>query len=82
MQRVYDGEIDVAIDWCWDGGFRIRLGNELSGFEAQARHGAIVEDWLRKEIVSTAAAEQIYEAGSASARAKAGNGWNPTSSPL
>jgi hypothetical protein len=36
MQRVYDGEIDVAIDWCWDGGFRIRLGNELSSFEAEA----------------------------------------------
>jgi hypothetical protein len=27
MQRVYDSEINATIEWLWDGGFSLKLGD-------------------------------------------------------
>jgi hypothetical protein len=53
MQRVYDSEINAAIDWLWDGGFHIRLGDDLSGFsdDAYFMTWREVEAWLRERIL-------------------------------
>ncbi len=29
LQKIYDGEINVSIDWFWDCGIEIRLGDGM-----------------------------------------------------
>ena len=35
LQRIYDSEINLRIDWLWDGGIRVALGDEMNGFVAE-----------------------------------------------
>lgn len=36
MQRLYDSEINVSISSMWDGGWDVKLGDEMNGFVAEA----------------------------------------------
>jgi hypothetical protein len=53
MQRVYDSGINAAIDWFWNGGFYVRLGDDLNGIidEATVWTWREVEEWLRDRIL-------------------------------
>jgi hypothetical protein len=52
MQRVYDSEISVVIEWFWDGGFDVTLGDPVNP-EAQGRVKTWreVEVWFREQIL-------------------------------
>lgn len=32
MQDLYDSEINAAVEWFWDGGFDVRLGDHMNGW--------------------------------------------------
>jgi hypothetical protein len=31
LQKIYDSEINISMSWMWDGGIRVRLGDEIGG---------------------------------------------------
>lgn len=35
LQKLYDSEINWAIETFWDGGFTAKLGDEMNGFKAE-----------------------------------------------
>jgi len=35
LQRLYDSEINFSISCFWDGGFTVKLGDEMNGFDAE-----------------------------------------------
>jgi hypothetical protein len=37
LDRLYESEINVSISWIWDGGFELKLGDKLNGFDAESR---------------------------------------------
>ena len=52
LQKIYDSEINVRIDWLWDGGITIRLGDEMNGFLAEENVGKMADivPWLQEAI--------------------------------
>ena len=49
FQRLYDSEINFSVSCFWDGGFIVRLGDDMNGFtdeEHTGRDWAEVERWL------------------------------------
>jgi hypothetical protein len=52
LQNIYESEINVRIDWIWDGGIEVRLGDELNGFIAGeiVPSTAEVLPWLQSGI--------------------------------
>ena len=52
LPRVYESEINVSISWLWDGGFEVRLGDEVNGFLAEETfaHTAGILPWLEEAI--------------------------------
>jgi hypothetical protein len=53
FQRLYDSEINFSISCFWDGGFEVKLGDELNGFAAEARleRWDEIEPWLHAEAL-------------------------------
>lgn len=56
LQRLYDSEINFSISVFWDGGFDVKLGDAMNGFDAETnvRTYLEVESWLE------AKAKEIY----------------------
>jgi len=52
LQKIYDNEINIRIDWLWDGGVRVRLGDEVNGFLAEENVATVAEivPWLQEAI--------------------------------
>lgn len=50
-QRLYDSEINFSISCFWDGGFTVKLGDDMNGFDAetQTRTYADALAWLDQE---------------------------------
>lgn len=63
-QRLYDSEINFSVSCFWDGGFEVKLGDEMNGFIAKAElySWPDVLEWLdqtaRKEYP-----ESLYATG-------------------
>ena len=36
FQELYDSEINFSISVLWDGGFELKMGDNLNGFDAEA----------------------------------------------
>jgi len=53
LQRLYDSEINASISSFWDGGFTVKLGDEMNGFvaEAQCQTMEEAERWLFNEAL-------------------------------
>lgn len=53
MQDLYHSEINASISWLWDGGFDVKLGDEMNGFvaEGSVRYWGQVEPWLRDKAI-------------------------------
>ena len=53
FQQLYDSEINFSISCLWDGGFQIKLGDELNGYVSQTcvDTWAEVDPWLRAEAL-------------------------------
>ena len=52
LQNIYDSEINVRIEWLWDHGIDVRLGDEVNGFLAEENVASVAEivPWLREAI--------------------------------
>jgi hypothetical protein len=53
FQDLYHSEINFAISTMWDGGFDVKLGDEMNGFVAETtvdRWGK-VEPWLSEQAI-------------------------------
>lgn len=53
FQELYDSEINFSVKCFWDGGFDVRLGDDMNGTRAETnvRTWAEVNRWLRTEAV-------------------------------
>ncbi len=49
MQDLYDSEINFSVSTFWDGGFDVKLGDEMNGFleEANLTYWGQVSPWLQ-----------------------------------
>ena len=56
FQQLYDSEINFAVSCFWDGGFKVKLGDELNGYAAET----VVEDWDDVEAWLRAQAQLHY----------------------
>jgi hypothetical protein len=47
-QRLYDSEINFSITTFWDGGFTVKIGDDMNGFAAEetVRTYAEALEWL------------------------------------
>jgi len=52
LQKIYDSEINLSLSWLWDGGFDLKLGDEMNGFveEGQVRTVADILPWFQNAI--------------------------------
>lgn len=53
LQRIYDNEINVCIDWFWDGGIHVGIGDDDNGWADHAYFGNDTEAallWLRRRV--------------------------------
>ena len=52
LQKIYDSEINVEIDWFWDCGITVRLGDKMNGYMAEENVNLIsdVVPWLQEAI--------------------------------
>jgi hypothetical protein len=50
LQDLYDSEINIEISWIWDGGFNIKLGDEMNGFkdDDNVQRGEYIVDTIIK----------------------------------
>ena len=48
LQALYDRDINFQLSTFWDGGFTVRLGDEMNGFAAQGTFPTLEEPvaWL------------------------------------
>lgn len=53
LPDLYASEINVHLEWLWDGGFDVALGDNMNGFKAQACTRTFIEavEWLRDEAI-------------------------------
>ncbi len=54
LQDLYDSELNFTVSTLWDGGFQVKLGDEMNGFVAEATfwHWGQVEQWLVAEAIN------------------------------
>ena len=53
LQKIYDSEINFFISTFWDGGFSVKLGDEMNGFKAETTTPTIESaiEWLISSIM-------------------------------
>lgn len=53
LQALYDSEINFSISTFWDGGFDVKLGDEVSGIKAIANCGSMeaADQWLKDKAI-------------------------------
>jgi len=51
LDDLYASEINASISWLWDGGIDVKLGDPLSGYEAEGKASTFAEAaaWLRDQ---------------------------------
>jgi hypothetical protein len=67
FQQLYESEINFSVSCFWDGGFDVKLGDQLNGFAAEAHLDSWdeVEPWLQSKA-------QLYYPESGFAKSKLG----------
>jgi hypothetical protein len=64
---LYNSEINVKIEWFWDGSFHVALGDDMNGWDAESHFDQWVDalEWLQTKAI------EIYpESSFAKARAE------------
>ena len=53
LQRLYDGEINIKLEWFWDGGIDATLGDHMNGWHATGNFETVTEaiDFLEMEAI-------------------------------
>lgn len=54
LQQIYDWELNARIDWFWDGGFDVALGDDCNGWIDKASFESLSDaiGWLYKRAES------------------------------
>lgn len=54
FQKLYDSEINFSISTFWDGGFTVKLGDDLNGWaeEETVDTFAEAEEWLKANALA------------------------------
>lgn len=63
MQALYENEINCSIHSFWDGGFTVRIGDELNGWKDEMSFDA--KDLQSAAVWLTRAANRLYSGGAA-----------------
>jgi hypothetical protein len=52
LQKIYDSEINISLNWMWDGGIRVRLGDEVGGYIAEEMVEKVADaiPWFQEAI--------------------------------
>jgi hypothetical protein len=52
LQKIYDSEINISLNWMWDGGVRVRLGDEVGGYIAEEMVEKVADalPWFQEAI--------------------------------
>ena len=71
-QRLYDSEINFSISCFWDGGFDVKIGDDMNGFAAEVKTNTFDEaiKWL-DEQAKERFPNSLYATG------KYPTGWRP-----
>ncbi len=74
MQDLYDSEINCSISTFWDGGFDVKIGDDMNGFqeEATVQRYFEAEAWLKDTAIRLMPDSQfalIYRDGKSSFQA-------------
>ncbi len=53
MQELYDSEINVSISTFWDGGYDLKLGDDMNGFRAEGNvdFWEQIEPWFTQKAL-------------------------------
>lgn len=53
FQDLYHSEINFSVSTFWDGGFEVKLGDEMNGFKAEGNvlRWGMVEPWLIEAVI-------------------------------
>lgn len=53
LEELYNSEINAKIEWFWDGGFDVTLGDGMNGYldSINTRDWSEAEAWLRAKAV-------------------------------
>ena len=53
LTDLYDSAINVDISWMWDGGIDVKLGDAMTGYEAEGTvySASEIAEWLRENAV-------------------------------
>ena len=46
LQRLYDSEINISLEWTWDGGIEVWMAGPVAGKRGQAQTVAEALAWL------------------------------------
>jgi hypothetical protein len=76
FQRLYDSEINFEVSCFFDGGFNVRLGDEINGFAAQDQ----LDSWDQVDIWLHHAALKFYP-NSGYAKQELGSEWSQAQEP-
>ena len=66
LQKIYDSEINIRINWLWDCGIDVRLGDQMNGFLAEETSADAAAN--RDPEVRAAAAQRLFRPPSTGAR--------------
>lgn len=52
LQKIYDSEINISITTFWDAGYKLKLGDEANGYNAEGNVDTAEEivPWFQKQI--------------------------------
>lgn len=53
MQDLYHSEINFSVSTFWDGGFDVKIGDDMNGFVAETTldRWGMVEPWLKEQAL-------------------------------
>lgn len=54
FKALYESEINLSIDWLWDSGIRVKIGDEMNGFVSENLFDIEeidkIENWIENEV--------------------------------
>jgi len=53
LQKLYDSEINFSISTFWDGGFDVKLGDQMNGYKAESNFKTFNQalTWLHQSAI-------------------------------
>jgi len=51
LKSLYESEINILIDWMWDSGIQVKIGDRMNGYKSVKLFDSFdeIESWIEKE---------------------------------